>query len=551
MKSPPFLQLRIELNQVRPVIWRRILVWSDTSLDELHLIVQGAMGWEDRHLHHFRQGQRMFVPEEELDQIQWDAEDESLATVGDLLRRKGSTLEYVYDYGDDWQHTIRLEKKTRDPRDPDWKLPRILDGANACPPEDCGGLFRYPDLVQSFQAKEPGTLAWMSACGLEDDWKPDAYSVEAAQEDLDALISKEDDAWEDFDPEDEDEAGDWSPLEEQLARTGLDNFLQEPEWRELLVHAAEIMSLPLQTAADPAPAPQELIPEFDTLVRDHVAFDMILEGTKPAGQVFADAHDELPEGAIHYLEAMLGSVFSPYLVLSKTEDGEISLVDLAQADALTARFSTGTTVAHQKVEFGSMLFARVIRKGEEWIILDPHLGCAFDREDFEGHLKTLAGQFDLDPGNASDLFALFKASAPHWLGYWAVQSMALNDQALPVSLLPGEEWNPGVGSYRVPDLPTVARALNRCPGLEQLHDTAWFFPGPDRQTDQEDSGCHPPMGWVMAQGPELFLLAGSKKTMALLRAAVKQAGIQPLRHLSTRYGLADQLPLVLAPPVET
>ncbi len=126
------LQLRIRLLDVRPPVWRRILVPATISLDRLHAVVQEAMGWSDMHLHEFQLGRDRWGDAEVEDDggrllDEFDVRLRSIAARGDRLR-------YVYDLGDDWDHEIVVEGEV------DGIVgelyPLCVDGAGACPPED-------------------------------------------------------------------------------------------------------------------------------------------------------------------------------------------------------------------------------------------------------------------------------------------------------------------------------------------------------------------------------------------------------------------------------
>lgn len=139
----PRLRLRISLDDVRPEVWRLVTVPADLPLDGLHQVIQAAMGWEDHHLHTFDAGRRTFGPAD----AEWDVEDERRVTVEQILKTKRSRLVYTYDMGDDWEHTVRRDA-TLDP-DPSGPLFACVDGAGACPPEDCGGPWGYMALVEA------------------------------------------------------------------------------------------------------------------------------------------------------------------------------------------------------------------------------------------------------------------------------------------------------------------------------------------------------------------------------------------------------------------
>ena len=139
-------QLRIQLKHLKPAIYRDVLVDPATPLPKLHRIIQAAMGWEDVHLHGFAlplktesywrvPGLRRF---EKPSADGWGepAQNESRFTVADLLQAPKSKLLYMYDFGDDWEHTVMLSAivETNVP------LPHLLKAQYGCPPEDCGGV---------------------------------------------------------------------------------------------------------------------------------------------------------------------------------------------------------------------------------------------------------------------------------------------------------------------------------------------------------------------------------------------------------------------------
>ncbi len=136
----PVLQVKISLlGSSRPPVWRRLLVSADIRLDRLHGVIQAAMGWENCHMHVFSDGSHEWCPDPDLGR-----EDERRATLGQLLKRAGKRIRYTYDFGDDWEHEIVLEKVLS--AETGVCYPVCLAGKGACPPEDCGGVWGYEDL---------------------------------------------------------------------------------------------------------------------------------------------------------------------------------------------------------------------------------------------------------------------------------------------------------------------------------------------------------------------------------------------------------------------
>lgn len=140
-------QLKIVLTDVRPQIVRRVLVPEDIRLDALHGVLQAAMGWTDSHLHSFAFGDREFtMPYEEGALEELRMEDERTMRLSGLITAPKDTFRYGYDFGDDWQHLVTLEKIL--PAVPNTDYPICLDGKRACPPEDCGGGWGYAGLLK-------------------------------------------------------------------------------------------------------------------------------------------------------------------------------------------------------------------------------------------------------------------------------------------------------------------------------------------------------------------------------------------------------------------
>lgn len=142
-------QLKVTLLGTNPPIWRRILVPADLSLAKLHKVLQIAMGWHDEHMHEFRAGRRRFGRPEPQDPFMRMPHVESERTVllSAVLGRAGAKMTYSYDFGDSWEHGVVLEKRL--PVGPHTTCPICTDGQLACPPEDCGGIPGYYDLLDA------------------------------------------------------------------------------------------------------------------------------------------------------------------------------------------------------------------------------------------------------------------------------------------------------------------------------------------------------------------------------------------------------------------
>jgi hypothetical protein len=135
-------QLKVTLRGSRPPIWRRLVVRGDILLSELHHMLQVSMGWFDAHLHDFRNRQNRYGDPKLLEGVI----DESETSLRQIAPRKGDRFIYTYDFGDNWEHEVLVEEIDQDNAS---ALSRCLGGRNACPPEDCGGVFGYLNLLES------------------------------------------------------------------------------------------------------------------------------------------------------------------------------------------------------------------------------------------------------------------------------------------------------------------------------------------------------------------------------------------------------------------
>jgi hypothetical protein len=149
-----FLQIKVTLRGVMPQVWRRLVIPASLGLPAFHLVLQGAFGWDNCHLHAFQQGRRSyqpFHPDFDLGRDRVGLADEADVSVGDLLKAEGDTLDYQYDMGDFWEHDILVEEVVT--RAPTVRL-RCLAGACAAPPEDCGGAGMYKELLDALADPE-------------------------------------------------------------------------------------------------------------------------------------------------------------------------------------------------------------------------------------------------------------------------------------------------------------------------------------------------------------------------------------------------------------
>lgn len=237
--------LKVTLDYVEPAVWRTFQIPISASLDDLHLVLQIVMGWENEHLYDFRVGKQTYSPPQELfdplgyqepveeldeeeakqqladglkqmlDLIQHpdqqperqamltslltgaggaspllgaEEEDSGITSVGDVLKRSRSKMTYTYDFGDGWQHSIVVEKARVTTNS---EQPAIcLDGAGACPPEDCGGPWGYQRILAAVEQPDDPELEdereWLE--GWHENFDPHHFDRKAVNRTLAALV---------------------------------------------------------------------------------------------------------------------------------------------------------------------------------------------------------------------------------------------------------------------------------------------------------------------------------------------------------------------------
>jgi len=181
-------RVRVDLDGAKPPIWRRLELRSDLRLDQLHEVLQTAMGWTNSHLHHFEMGpQRDHMVEPFLTEFDVEEGDEGIletdVRLDQVLAEPGDRLFYQYDFGDGWDHTIRLEEVR--PYDEAAPAARVLTGRRACPPEDCGGVWGYHELLAGMADRSSADADMRERL----DWMPDGFdSAEFSAEETDQLL---------------------------------------------------------------------------------------------------------------------------------------------------------------------------------------------------------------------------------------------------------------------------------------------------------------------------------------------------------------------------
>lgn len=161
-KEPPkILELKISLLHTSPLVWRKFLVHDFIELEELNLLIQICMGWENCHLHDFVINKKTYSDSETAIECIGTLSNEGVKLC-DVLGDSKKFI-YTYDFGDGWKHEVKISKVLE--YDPDKNYPVCIGGENACPPEDCGGIYGFEELKSILAGKNTARkkelLAWL------------------------------------------------------------------------------------------------------------------------------------------------------------------------------------------------------------------------------------------------------------------------------------------------------------------------------------------------------------------------------------------------------
>ena len=220
--SKPFnkvYQFKVTLKGIRPPIWRRIQVPGTYSFWDLHVAIQDAMGWFDSHLHSFEMinpktgfKEDIGIPDDDFGAFDHDVIPGWERQISSYFTPDNSKSLYIYDFGDDWKHEIRLEKIL--PPDKDIAYPRCIKGKRACPPEDCGGAWGYEEMLETLSDPEhedyENTVEWIGEFFDPEYFDLSEIEFEDPQDRWDMAFT------EDWEPGDEDLDGNWEAADDYL-----------------------------------------------------------------------------------------------------------------------------------------------------------------------------------------------------------------------------------------------------------------------------------------------------------------------------------------------
>jgi hypothetical protein len=167
--------LRVTLLDVEPLVWRELHVPSRISLERLDMLLQKAMGWTNSHLHQFIAGREVFGPTDIDEEFAERVVNERQVALEDVARRPGCSFLYEYDFGDGWEHEVKVIGQYA--ANPNEKYPQCSAGERACPPEDCGGPHGYIELLEAISdeshERHDELSTWLG------EFSPDAFDSKA------------------------------------------------------------------------------------------------------------------------------------------------------------------------------------------------------------------------------------------------------------------------------------------------------------------------------------------------------------------------------------
>jgi hypothetical protein len=173
------VRLKVTLRNIRPPVWRRLLMPGGMTLGDLHLAIETVLGWGGFHLHLFDIDGRQYSDPDNVD----DVDDEQRLTLNTLIKKGVARFAYTYDFGDNWQHSIVIEG--RQPPVEGRSYPACVAGKRNGPPEDCGGPWGYQRLLTVLadpaHPHHAEQLEWTGGA-----FDPEDFSVAAA----DALLAE-------------------------------------------------------------------------------------------------------------------------------------------------------------------------------------------------------------------------------------------------------------------------------------------------------------------------------------------------------------------------
>lgn len=363
LMSHPKLRFHVQLEYLDPLIWRRFEVPAGLTFADLHLAIQGAMGWYNAHLHQFTVGDTLIARQFEDDfPGEENILDHEQAMVQDFLADAGQTMRYLYDFGDSWEHQLTFEGRVEGTDD----AYRVLAGERACPPEDCGGFPGYLGMLEALadpaHPDHDDLQEWLE----EDEFDPAAFSVEEAQAHLQHMMQPS--------PMDEANIAGFPVLE-------MEALLQRP-------FAADS---PLQVNPKLDPDLLAVVPQFDLALRLMGLLEASdgLKATATAGNLPRKAVRDLYEQSLYTFKYI--------------ESGDVKLnkeTDLSVLHSLRLCLEMAGLMRKYRGKFvltkrGKQLYAAPAQHGELFTLLADTYATRFNLGFFDHYPDDYYGQWGL------------------------------------------------------------------------------------------------------------------------------------------------------------
>lgn len=183
---PEIATVRVELRDTDPAIWRAVDVPTSITLKTLHEVIQAVMGWTNSHLWEFTIGDEQFGPPSNGDGWGDRPTDAAKVRLRDILRPRKTTISYLYDFGDSWEHRLTITKIR--PAIDGLSYPLYLGGERNAPPEDCGGI---PGFYVALEAlADPNHPDHDNISEWFGDYDPDKVDVARTESELSRIASR-------------------------------------------------------------------------------------------------------------------------------------------------------------------------------------------------------------------------------------------------------------------------------------------------------------------------------------------------------------------------
>lgn len=200
IKFDTTFQFKIQLKDIsKPTVWRQLQMPADATFEDFHYAIQISFGWENSHLFTFSPNGYQSNPQIELESDDddglfrnYDKLDAETLTLEEIFTHEKQTYSYFYDFGDDWEHKITLEKIIPDNKT---TIPKIIKAQGACPPENCGGPWGYENLKDVLaDKKHPEHKEMKEWLGLSprQSWDPEKFDMPGYQKIMDSVFEEMD-----------------------------------------------------------------------------------------------------------------------------------------------------------------------------------------------------------------------------------------------------------------------------------------------------------------------------------------------------------------------